>query len=212
MEERKDGVRFQDVLDLNYKKINEQKLFSDERYEFCYKVFKKPVYETVSINPVSKNRYFCELSEYYSHYPSDIYELDHKDGNHFNNIITNIMCLCKLCHAIKTKLQRDNATSSQGTVLQRDIYKMLSDRQKFDEYIKGFLEARKAYLRDRVDCDAVEKKLFEENYDNLKPIIYDPAAILKKLPTDVALTNLLLKYFKYVIDKHGSVSLLWEII
>jgi 5-methylcytosine-specific restriction endonuclease McrA len=34
-------------------------------------------------------------------------ELDHIDGNHFNNIPENIMTLCKICHARKSQLRGD---------------------------------------------------------------------------------------------------------
>ena len=37
-------------------------------------------------------------------------DLDHIDGNHYNNVHTNIQTLCKNWHAYKTKLNGDNRT------------------------------------------------------------------------------------------------------
>ena len=39
----------------------------------------------------------------YSEFPSDIYDMDHKDGNHHNNIPENIITICKVCHSRKGK-------------------------------------------------------------------------------------------------------------
>jgi len=40
------------------------------------------------------------------HFPG-VLELDHIDGNHFNNIPSNVMTLCKICHAYKSHLNGD---------------------------------------------------------------------------------------------------------
>jgi len=37
-------------------------------------------------------------------------DLDHIDGNHYNNDSNNIQTLCKNCHAYKTKMNGDNRT------------------------------------------------------------------------------------------------------
>jgi 5-methylcytosine-specific restriction endonuclease McrA len=34
-------------------------------------------------------------------------ELDHIDGDHFNNIPSNIQTLCKDCHSVKSHLNKD---------------------------------------------------------------------------------------------------------
>lgn len=38
---------------------------------------------------------------------SGMLELDHIDGNHFNNIPCNVQTLCKICHAYKSQLRGD---------------------------------------------------------------------------------------------------------
>lgn len=37
----------------------------------------------------------------YDTLPSDCYHMDHKDGNHENNIPENMMTLCVMCHTVK---------------------------------------------------------------------------------------------------------------
>ena len=47
--------------------------------------------------------------------PSDVYEIDHKDGDHQNNIPENVVTVCSICHTIKGKLYNDfNANKSSG--------------------------------------------------------------------------------------------------
>jgi hypothetical protein len=38
---------------------------------------------------------------------SGVLELDHIDGNHYNNIPSNVETLCKICHAYKSHLNGD---------------------------------------------------------------------------------------------------------
>jgi len=44
------------------------------------------------------------------HYPGNL-ELDHIDGNHYNNIPSNVMTLCKICHSYKSHLKGDHKKS-----------------------------------------------------------------------------------------------------
>ena len=43
----------------------------------------------------------------FSEFPSDIYDMDHKDGDHHNNIPENLITICKICHARKGKESGD---------------------------------------------------------------------------------------------------------
>lgn len=46
----------------------------------------------------------CPVDEHrYGEFPSDCYHMDHRDGNHENNIPENIITICSLCHARKGK-------------------------------------------------------------------------------------------------------------
>ena len=57
-------------------------------------------------------QYFCELNNSWDAYPSDITEIDHISGNHQDNRPENIQPLCKICHAMKTKLAQDKAETN----------------------------------------------------------------------------------------------------
>jgi hypothetical protein len=37
----------------------------------------------------------------YSEFPTDIYHMDHVDGNHNNNVATNVKTFCAICHTRK---------------------------------------------------------------------------------------------------------------
>jgi hypothetical protein len=43
-------------------------------------------------------------------------DIDHKDGDPSNNVIKNLQTLCKCCHAIKTKTERDYMTPGRKTL------------------------------------------------------------------------------------------------
>lgn len=50
----------------------------------------------------------CPMDETrYHEFPSDIYDMDHKDGNHHNNVPNNLITICKVCHARKGKESGD---------------------------------------------------------------------------------------------------------
>tara|TARA_Y100001958_G_scaffold158182_1_gene155318 strand:+ start:983 stop:1801 length:819 start_codon:yes stop_codon:yes gene_type:complete len=39
----------------------------------------------------------------YGEFPSDCYDMDHRDGNHNNNTLDNLITICKVCHQRKGK-------------------------------------------------------------------------------------------------------------
>ena len=43
----------------------------------------------------------------YSEFPSDIYDMDHKDSDHHNNSPDNLVTLCKVCHTRKGRQNGD---------------------------------------------------------------------------------------------------------
>jgi 5-methylcytosine-specific restriction endonuclease McrA len=43
----------------------------------------------------------------YNEFPSDIYHMDHIDGNHHNNALNNLITLCAVCHTRKGKESGD---------------------------------------------------------------------------------------------------------
>ena len=42
-----------------------------------------------------------------------VLELDHKDSDHFNNELSNLQILCPNCHALQTRLRKQNGPVSQ---------------------------------------------------------------------------------------------------
>lgn len=53
--------------------------------------------------------------ERYAEFPSDIYDMDHKDGNHENNTLDNLITICKICHARKGKESGDFNSQKQSS-------------------------------------------------------------------------------------------------
>ena len=52
--------------------------------------------------------FLCPLDpERYHELPGDVYDMDHIDGDHFNNDPKNLQTLCKVCHAMKGKASGD---------------------------------------------------------------------------------------------------------
>jgi 5-methylcytosine-specific restriction endonuclease McrA len=43
----------------------------------------------------------------YDEFPSDIYQMDHYDGNHDNNSRENLITFCSICHTRKGKMSGD---------------------------------------------------------------------------------------------------------
>jgi hypothetical protein len=81
--------------------------------------------------------YKCELQLPWDSYPNDIIEIDHISGNHKDNRAENIQPLCKMCHAVKTYLAQDKATSG-STIAGIDAYfTNLLKISKADEVEKG---------------------------------------------------------------------------
>jgi len=56
--------------------------------------------------------YECELMRQWNKYGKGLIEVDHKDGDHHNNTLSNIAPLCKICHGIKTDKQQDKSAGS----------------------------------------------------------------------------------------------------
>ena len=52
--------------------------------------------------------FLCPMDpERYHKFSSDIYDMDHKDGDHHNNTPENLITLCKVCHAYKGQISGD---------------------------------------------------------------------------------------------------------
>ena len=60
----------------------------------------------------------CPMNpELYNAFPSDCYDMDHKDGDHHNNLPENLITICKVCHARKGKESGDfNSQKSSSRI------------------------------------------------------------------------------------------------
>lgn len=171
-ENRKDGVKITD----------------QDTYRFTYvPQFKQDVNRIVHLKHQFK-RYYCELNNSHEDYPTDICELDHKDGNHYNNVISNIMCLCKNCHGIKTYLQNDKGIGSEGTKTASNIIKVLADPdtfikklQKFSKNIYDFLNNNIIILNSNDEEEKMEIKDNIQKYILLDYIRQDEINIKGKI-------------------------------
>ena len=98
----------------------------------------------------------------YSEFPMDCYHMDHKDGNHENNIPANIITLCSICHARKGKesgdfnslkktsrklrkqadpsLESYSDKTQEETVLASSITNVSNHPQKEEEFVEEHLE------------------------------------------------------------------------
>ena len=66
------------------------------------------------ICPIDKTRY--------TEFPSDCYHMDHRDGNHENNIPDNIITICSFCHARKGRESGDfNGSKKTSRKLRKPI-------------------------------------------------------------------------------------------
>ena len=58
----------------------------------------------------------CPMDESrYAEFPSDIYDMDHVDGNHHNNTLENLITICKVCHARKGRESGDFNSQKQSS-------------------------------------------------------------------------------------------------
>jgi len=111
---------------------------------------------------INNKNYSCELKESHTTYPSDIVELDHKDGNHFNNKISNVMPLCKICHGIKTALQNDKGIASEGTKIKKGIEEHLKNKEDQVKTISNIIDK----LTDNIYDDVLN---FDKTVDIIIP-------------------------------------------
>jgi hypothetical protein len=52
--------------------------------------------------------FICPMdNDRYNEFPSDIYHMDHYDGNHHNNSLQNLKTFCAICHTRKGKEKGD---------------------------------------------------------------------------------------------------------
>src|SRR6056300_974761 len=60
---------------------------------------------------------FCERCGVNDVVGASILQVDHKDGNKYNNQISNLQTLCYSCHKLKTSINKDWKNKSSEAVL-----------------------------------------------------------------------------------------------
>ena len=68
----------------------------------------------------------CPMDETrYGEFPSDIYDMDHLDGDHHNNIPSNLITICKICHARKGKEKGDFNSQKISSRIHKNKYSII---------------------------------------------------------------------------------------
>jgi hypothetical protein len=102
---------------------------------------KNPVWEEVP--------FYCPISKFdYAQLPSDIFETDHINGNHFDNTKGNLQRLCKLCHAYKTFLSSDKGHLGLASLFNIVFGRIRDDNTEYEKYILLKMNAYNDLIKD----------------------------------------------------------------
>jgi hypothetical protein len=71
---------------------------SKKRYDKPYRIHKKDICEQCGFVPI----HTVQL------------DVDHIDGNHYNNDVNNLQTLCANCHRLKTYINKDNIKQKEA--------------------------------------------------------------------------------------------------
>lgn len=87
------------------------------------------------------NLFYCPISRNIYPLVDSIYDVDHIDGNHFNNTLENIQILCKICHNVKGDIAGDKAAGKANKNDKDKDEKNADDAltTKINEEMKPFL-------------------------------------------------------------------------
>jgi hypothetical protein len=101
-------------------------------------------------NPDFEEKYFyCPISHFdYAQLPSDIFETDHINGNHFDNTKGNLQRLCKLCHAYKTFLSSDKGHLGLASMFNIVFGRIRDDDKEYEKYILLKMDAYNDLIKD----------------------------------------------------------------
>jgi hypothetical protein len=92
--------------------------------------------DTGPLKDLFGNILFCPLGrDKYRILFSGIYEIDHINGNHWDNSVKNVHSLCKVCHEVKGRLSKDKAKDGKRTITQV-LQDEIDDLTKNNENLK----------------------------------------------------------------------------
>ena len=140
-----------------------------------YTQWKKFVYERVKAEiTVNGKPYRCELRNPWDSYGKGVIELDHKDGNHGDNVIGNINPLCRICHAIKTDQQQDKAGGKGENFKMIKLFQYKFDVKNRNNYLLMLFKNRIDHIKNiyyTIKTEEDEKgkdiQVIQPNYENI---------------------------------------------
>ena len=125
---------------------------------------KTQIHVSLKNTGLSKDDFFCPIEkDQYDLLPSDVFETDHVNGNHFDNTEGNLQRLCKLCHAVKTYLSEDKGHLGIASLLNTVFTRISENTLEFSKY---FIQKQQKYnaLIDHIkDPEKKGIKLFPDN-------------------------------------------------
>lgn len=117
------------------------------------------------------NPFFCPISwDKYRVLVTGVFEIDHKNGNHWDNSIENVQSLCKICHETKSVLSKDKSPALPGSpesitvILQNEINDIENDNNKLIEQVLKRVNKYRQFCLDN-DLDSNEVFTLPINYD-----------------------------------------------
>jgi len=150
-----------------------------DKHQFMYipRSSKEEIEQGIKHKPepilVDDKPYECELMRPWYKYGKGLIEIDHKDGDHHNNVLSNIMPLCKICHGIKTDLQQDKAAGEGENFKLIERYKQLFETEKSKKAFIKILDDNVIKSINEI-CYKLEKDVFVANGDVINKIWSDP--------------------------------------
>jgi len=93
--------------------------------------------------------FYCPIDyKDYANLPSDIFETDHINGNHFDNTPSNLQRLCKICHAYKTFLSQDKGHLGLASLFNIVFGRIRDDSGEYEKYILQKISAYNDLIKD----------------------------------------------------------------
>lgn len=150
------------------------------------------------------NPMFCPISwTKYKNLVTGVYEIDHKNGNHWDNSSMNVQSLCKICHETKSSLSSDKAKDLPGSpisitvLLQQEVDEIEKNENiLIDEVLKRVNKYRQFCL----DNDLDSNEIFIINIDYAKELQDFKDLVTAKTTTTITKTKTKTKFAMSVTD------------
>jgi hypothetical protein len=130
--------------------------------------YKHPVNRTMDPIQINGKNYLCELRNPWNSYTLGLIELDHTNGKHNENNISNINPLCKICHGIKTHLQQDKSS----IVKDIEAQEAAAEGAKKDATVNETIKRYKNKFSSKESARVFINKLNRNVYNNIKATFF----------------------------------------